>query len=50
MLRSPRLFWNVSPHSLSIKADGHVAERAKSNGSSSGSFSPHSGVDSLLSV
>ncbi len=39
MLRRPRLLWKVSPRSLSFKLDGHVAEKAESNGSSTGAFS-----------
>lgn len=50
MLRCPRLFWNVSPRSLSFKVDDHVAEKAESKGSSTGTFSPQIDVDSLLSV
>jgi hypothetical protein len=30
MLRCPRLFWKISPRSLSFKVDGHVAEKAES--------------------
>ena len=39
MLRCPRLFWNVSPRSLSITADGHAAAQAQSNCGSTGALS-----------
>ncbi len=39
MLRCPRPFSNVSPRSLSFMVDGHAAEKAESNGSSTGAFS-----------
>jgi len=39
MLRCPRLFSNVSPRSLRVMVDGHAAEKAESNGGSTGAFS-----------
>ncbi len=48
--RCPPLFWNVSPLPLTYKVDGHLAEKAESNGSSTGAFRPQIDVDSLLSV
>ncbi len=44
MLRCPRLFWNVSPRSLSSKVDGSRGGEGRVQGSSTGAFSPHSAL------